>query len=120
MRALRRFFTSQDQDPTVSGAAPTQSSSADTVSASIVPQTSATEASQADISSPPRTQQEILKDFPDEWIVSLDRDDKKSLEMFLCHKLVAHFQLRYTEAAEVTAAMVENLTEWSDNGELTW
>ena len=101
--------TSQDQDPTVSGAAPTQSSSADTVSASTAPQTSATEASgssQADISPPPRTQHEILKDFSDEWIVSLDRDDKKSLAMFLCHNLAAHFHLKDTEAAEVTAAMV--------------
>ena len=54
------------EDPTVSGAAPTQSGSADTVSASTAPQTSATEASgssQADISPPPRTQHEILKDF---------------------------------------------------------
>ena len=71
---------SQDQDQTVSGAAPIQSGS-DTVSASIAPQTNATEASgsnQAEVSPPPRTQHEILKDFSDEWIVSLDRDDKNS------------------------------------------
>ena len=55
------------------------------IQSATAPQTSATEASgssQADISPPPRTQHEILKDFSDEWIISLDRC-KKSLAMFL-------------------------------------
>ena len=59
--------------PTVSGAAPTQPGSADTISASIAPQTSATEASgssHTDVSPPPRTQREILKDLMDRFFGS--------------------------------------------------
>ena len=50
---------------------------------------------------------EILSGFSDEWFDVLDKDEKKSLAMFLCHNLALHFQLSYTKAAEMAAVMVK-------------
>ena len=44
----------------------------------------------------------------------LDKDDKRSLAIFLYHNLVTHFQLKNIEAAEMAAAMIHksNRSVW--------
>ena len=54
-----------------------------------------------------RSSQEILSQFCDEWLKVLDRDDKKSLALFLCYNLMSHFELNNTRAAEIAAEMVD-------------
>ena len=49
---------------------------------------------------------EILKDFSDQWVMTLDHEDKKPLSIFLCHNLVTVFSFTKTHAAEYTAKMV--------------
>ena len=67
---------------------------------------------QEESSSINRSAAETLSQFSDEWIDILDRDDKKSLAMFLCHNLSLHFNLSYTKAAEMAAEMIKkNLIE---------
>ena len=36
----------------------------------------------------------------------LEKDDKRSLALFLCHNLVKYFKLNDTEAAEMAAVIV--------------
>ena len=36
----------------------------------------------------------------------LDKDDKRSLAIFLCHNIVRHFQLKNPEAAEMAPDMI--------------
>ena len=62
---------------------------------------------QEESSSINRSAAEILSQFSDEWIDILDKDDKKSLAMFLCHNLSLHFNLSYTKAAEMAAEMIK-------------
>ena len=59
-----------------------------------------------DDDSQPRTQQEIMEEFAEEWLMSLDHDDKKSLSMFLCFNLGRQFSMKDTEAAVLVAQMV--------------
>ena len=35
-----------------------------------------------------KSRHEILKDFSDQWVMTLDHEDKKSLAIFLCYNLV--------------------------------
>ena len=53
-----------------------------------------------------RTAHEILCQFSEEWLKVLDRDDKKSLVLFLCYNLTCYFKLNNTQAAEMAAQMV--------------
>ena len=62
---------------------------------------------QEESSSINRSAAEILLQFSNEWIDVLDRDNKKSLAMFLCHNLSLHFNLSYTKAAEMAAEMIK-------------
>ena len=64
----------------------------------------ATGASQT--TSPESSPTQIMTECSEEWLKVLDRDDKKSLAMFLCYNLSLHFQLTYTQAAEVAATMI--------------
>ena len=47
-----------------------------------------------------------MKDFSDQWVMTLDHEDKKSLAIFLCHNLVTVFTFTETHAAEYAAKMV--------------
>ena len=49
----------------------------------------------------PRSPNEILEDFCQDWLTELDRDDKKSLGIFLCHNLVKHFGMNNTGVSTV-------------------
>ena len=59
----------------------------------------------------------ILRQFCDEWLESLDRDDLKSLSSFLCHQFVSLFQFTETKAAHYAANMVDRsdrtVCQWS-------
>ena len=62
--------------------------------------------SQSQATLEPRPQREVLKQFSQEWLMSLDHDDTKSLAIFLCYNLAQHFSMKETEAAELTAVMI--------------
>jgi capsule polysaccharide export protein KpsE/RkpR len=49
---------------------------------------------------------ETLQDFVDEWVQSLDREDKKGLAMPLCSTLVNELAFTETKAAEFAAKIV--------------
>ena len=49
----------------------------------------------------PRSPTEILADFCEDWLTELDRDDKKSLGIFLCYNLVKHFGMNNTEVSKI-------------------
>ena len=54
----------------------------------------------------PSDPHELLGRFAKEWVESLDRDDTKSLALFLSYQLVDVFSFSKTNAAEYAAAMV--------------
>lgn len=58
------------------------------------------------VSDEPRPPQEILEDFVDGWIRTLDRDDKKALAIHLCSMLVKELSFTDTKAAELTAKII--------------
>ena len=45
----------------------------------------------------------LLSEFSQEWVSTLEREDKKSLAMFLCHILVSEFKYTWTNAAKFSA-----------------
>ncbi len=53
-----------------------------------------------------RTTAEILEDFSYEWLVELDRDDRRSLALFLCNVFTTKIGMQATAAAELTAEIV--------------
>jgi len=53
-----------------------------------------------------RDPHEILGQFVEDWVLTLDRNDKKSLAMFMCHLMVTQFQFTETRAAEFTAELI--------------
>ena len=42
-----------------------------------------------------------MEEFAEEWLMSLDHDDKKSLSMFLCFNLGRQFSMKDTDNAEL-------------------
>ena len=55
---------------------------------------------------PERDSFDILGEFVEGWIATLDRDDKKSLAMLLCYALVKEFSFTETRAAVFTAKII--------------
>lgn len=53
-----------------------------------------------------RSPQEILGGFAEDWLDSLDKEEIKSISLFLCYNLVSMFSFTETKAAEYAAAMV--------------
>ena len=53
-----------------------------------------------------RVTQKILGKFAEEWLETVDKEDLKSIAMFLCFQLVKQFEFTETKAAEYTAAML--------------
>ena len=54
--------------------------------------------------------------FVDDWLLTLDRDNKKLLAMFLCDHLVSRFQFTETNAATLAA----ELTHKTDRTVCQW
>ena len=48
----------------------------------------------------PRTRAEMMDDFCEDWLTALDRDDKKSLAIFLCHVFVKQFAINNTDVSK--------------------
>ena len=46
-----------------------------------------------------RTRAEMMDDFCEDWLTALDRDDKKSLAIFLCHVFVKQFAMNNTDVS---------------------
>ena len=46
-----------------------------------------------------KTRAEIMEEFCEEWLGTIDRDDKKSLAIFLCHIFVKYFSKNNTEVS---------------------
>lgn len=67
-----------------------------------------TQASETEVSSHPdaREKADILEEFVEEWVCTLDRDDKKALAMLLYLTLVNELSFTETRAAELTAKIV--------------
>ena len=59
------------------------------------------------VDSTQRTLQEILKDFAEDWLETLDKDEIKSISLFLCYDFMHTFSFTETEAAECAASMVK-------------
>ena len=57
--------------------------------------------------SAPRTQQEIIGSFAEDWLDTLDKEDIRSLSLFLCYHLVDLLSFTETKAAEFAALMVK-------------
>ena len=53
-----------------------------------------------------RSCQNVLSQFCEDCLYSLDRDDLRSLSIFLCHQLVSNLSFTGSKAAEYAAAMV--------------
>ena len=62
--------------------------------------------SSAPLCSESRSQLEILQEFSENWLQSLDRDDLKSLAIYLCYQFVSELSFTETRAAEYAAMMV--------------
>ena len=103
----RVSFTS----PTSSVAGPSSSAAAASVSTEITPSPSAegTGCMQGESAggSAPKTPQEILEVFAEDWLETVDKDEIKSISLFLCYHLVSMFSFTETKAAEYTAAMLK-------------
>ena len=52
------------------------------------------------------SRQNVLTQFCEDWLYSLDRDDVRSLSIFLCHQLVSKLSFTGSKAAQHAAAMV--------------
>ena len=55
----------------------------------------------------PKSPHEVLGKFSNEWLEGLDKDDTRSLALFLSYQLVHMFSFTETNAAEYSAAMVQ-------------
>ena len=54
-----------------------------------------------------KTPLEILRGFTEDWLDTLDKEELKSISLFLCYHLVHMFSFTETKAAEYAAAMVK-------------
>ena len=54
-----------------------------------------------------RSPQEILEDFAEDWLETLDRDEIKSISLFLCYHFMDAFSFTETKATECAASMVK-------------
>ena len=59
------------------------------------------------VHSTPRTSQDILGDFAEDWLETLDKDEIKSVSLFLCYHFVHAFSFTETKAAEYAASMMK-------------
>ena len=59
------------------------------------------------VDSTPRTSQDILGDFAEDWLETLDKNDIKSISLFLCYHFVHAFSFIETKAAEYAASMMK-------------
>ena len=59
------------------------------------------------VDSTPRTSQDILGDFAEDWLETLDKDEIKSISLFLCYHFVHAFSFTETKAAEYAASMMK-------------
>ena len=59
------------------------------------------------VDSTPRTSQDILGDFAEDWLETLDKNEIKSISFFLCYHFVHAFSLIETKAAEYAASMMK-------------
>ena len=57
--------------------------------------------------SAPKTQQEVHGAFAEDWLDTLDKEDIRSLSLFLCYHLVDLLSFTETKAAEFAALMVK-------------
>ena len=54
-----------------------------------------------------RTPQEILGDFAEDWLETLDKYEIKSISLFLCYHFMHAFSVTETKATECAASMVK-------------
>ena len=59
------------------------------------------------VDSTPRTSQDILGDFAEDWLETLDKNKIKSISFFLCYHFVHAFSFIETKAAEYAASMMK-------------
>ena len=59
------------------------------------------------VDSTPRTSQDILGDFAEDWLETLDKNEIKSISLFLCYHFVHAFSFTETKAAEYAASMMK-------------
>ena len=59
------------------------------------------------VDSTPRTSQDILGDFAEDWLETLDKNDIKSISFFLCYHFVHAFSFIETKAAEYAASTMK-------------
>ena len=59
------------------------------------------------VDSTPRTSQDILRDFAEDWLETLDKNEIKSISLFLCYHFVHAFSFIETKAAEYAASMMK-------------
>ena len=60
------------------------------------------------VDSTPRTfETEMLGDFVEEWLETLDKNEIKSISLFLCYHFVHTFSFTETKAAEYAASMMK-------------
>ena len=59
------------------------------------------------VDSTPRTSQDILGDFAEDWLETLDKDEIKSISLFLCYHFVHAFSFIETKAAEYASSMMK-------------
>ena len=59
------------------------------------------------VDSTPRTSQDILGDFAEDWLETLDKNEIKSISLFLCYHFVHAFCFIETKAAEYAASMIK-------------
>ena len=59
------------------------------------------------VDSTPRTPQDILGDFAEDWLETLDKNEIKSISLFLCYHFVRAFSFTETKAAEYAASMMK-------------
>ena len=60
------------------------------------------------VASTQRTSQEILGDFAEDWLETLDKNEIKSISSFLCYHFMHAFFFTETKATEYSASMVKN------------
>lgn len=50
--------------------------------------------------------EDILRNFSEQWKLSLDQEDTKALALFLCHILTSELKMSHSKAAEHTAKII--------------
>ena len=59
------------------------------------------------VDSTPRTFQDILGDFAEDWLETQHKNEIKSISLFLCYHFVHAFSFTETKAAEYAASMMK-------------